>query len=52
MKFMKDTHIKPNELLFPKQMVIQQPLPKTEVPSIFYIFSIWNNNTESIMGSC
>ena len=25
MKFMKDTHSKPNELLFPKQMVIQLP---------------------------
>ena len=41
-KITKDTHSKPNEQLFPKQVVIQLPCLKTAATSIFYLFYILN----------
>ena len=53
--FTKDTHSKPNDQFFPKQMVIQLPYLKTAVTPNFtyFLFSITKQNKiGSILGIC
>ena len=51
---MKNTHNKPNEQLFPKQVDMQLPKFKTAETSMFlpiFVLKLQNNKIESRMGS-